>query len=67
MLSIEYMVTGAYFYEGESLCPACGEAQRLPVGYSGSLAQVWEDWGDTGLWCDRCGAEIVPPPGEDEE
>lgn len=68
MMGPEYFTVAGYLIDGDILCRDCGDKQALPASDQITEAQAWESFGNEGLNCGACFAEIVPmPEPEDEE
>jgi hypothetical protein len=72
MMGLEYFNVAAYTTEeGDILCVRCGEDSDLPADRQVIEANICDLVGDAeyGLYCDRCGNEIIEPiiDKDDEE
>ena len=67
MMGPEYFTVAGYATDGAIVCRDCGEKQALPASDQITEAQAYADFGDTGMYCDACGTEIVEPYIEEEE
>jgi hypothetical protein len=66
MMGPEYFTAAGYLTDGDALCIACGEKQKLPVSDQITVATAESDFYPDGLSCGNCGATIVEPSFEDE-
>lgn len=65
MMGPEYFTVAGYLIDGDILCRACGEKAKLPASDQITEAQAYSEFQEDGLWCGKCGAEIVEPPVEE--